>query len=227
MPIRINLVAEAQALEEARRHDPVKLGLWIAGFFVAVTLMWIGKVQLDIVFTKGQLANLNAEWRSAEGKYNDVTNQEARIAVFKSKIEALDHLKTNRFLWGPVLDALQQPIVDQIQVTHVWGQQTFEHEAPKTIGSGASTKTIPGTVNFEKVKVSISGKDYSPTSEGYKKYEDTLNRLDFFAKRMAGHDGFTIEGAPGPQLPDSPGSSRMYRVFTLTNQLPDIRREDK
>ena len=227
MPIRINLMAEAQALQEARRRDPVKLGLWIAGFFVAVTLLWIAKVQMDIYFASGQLTRLNADWKSSEGKYNDVTNQEARIAMVEAKIEALDHLKTNRFLWGPVLDSLQQTVVDQIQVTRVWGQQSFEHEAPKSFGSGATMKTVPGKANFEKVKLSITGKDYSPTTEGYKKYEDALNHFDYFAKRMAGHDGFIIEGAPGPQVPDGPGSPKMYRIFTLTNQLPDIRREDK
>ena len=88
-------------------------------------------------------------------------------------------------------------------------------------------KTIPGTANFEKVKLSITGKDYSAATDGYKKYEDTLNHFDFFARRMGGHDGFTIEGAPGPRVPDAPGSPREFRVFTLTNQFPDIRRDDK
>jgi hypothetical protein len=227
MPIRINLMAEAQALEEARRRNPVKLGIWIAGFFVAVVMLWIAKLQLDIYFAKNEWGTLNSQWRAAEDKYNNVTNQEARIEGIKEKIAALDHLKTNRFLWGPVLNALQQTVVDQIQVTRVWGAQTFEHEAPRSIGSGASLKTIPGTVNFEKVKLSIAGKDYSPTAEGYKKYEDTLNHFDFFAKRMNGHDGFTIEGAPSARIPESPGSSREYRTFTLTNTFPDIRHDDK
>ncbi len=227
MPIRINLMAEAQALEEARRRNPVKLGVWIAGFCVAVVVLWIAKVQMDIYFARLDLSNLNAQWKAAEEKYNNVTNEEARITAIKGKIAALDHLQTNRFLWGPVLNALQQTVVDQIQVTHIWALQTYEREGPKTYGAGATMKTVPGSANFERVKLSIAGKDYSPTAEGYKKYEDTLNHFDFFAKRLGGRDGFTIDGAPGPRFPDGPGSSREFRTFTLTNQFPDIRRTDK
>ncbi|MGA2543625.1 MAG: hypothetical protein ABSG78_18915 [Verrucomicrobiota bacterium] len=227
MPIRINLMAEAQAAEEARRRNPVKLGIWIAGFCVALVGLWIAKVQMDIYFAKMDLNSLNAQWKAAEEKYNSVTNEEARIAVIQGKIAALDHLQTNRFLWGPVLNALQQTVVDPIQVTHIWGLQTYEAEPNKSIGAGATMKTIPGMANFEKVKLFIAGKDYSPAAEGYKKYEDTLNHYDFFAKIMGGRDGFTIDGAPGPKFPDAPGSAREFRVFTLTNQLPDIRRSDK
>jgi hypothetical protein len=227
MPIRINLMAEAQALEEARRRNPVKLGIWIAGFFAAVVALWIGKLQMDIYFAKSDLGTLNAQWKAAEDKYNNVTNQEARIAALQGKMAALDHLHTNRFLWGPVLNALQQTVVDQIQVTHIWGLQTFEREAPKSYGAGATMKTIPGSANFEKVKLSIAGKDYTPTSEGYKKYEDTLNHFEFFAKRLGGREGFTIDGAPGPKFQEAPGSPREFRAFTLTNQFPDMRRSDK
>jgi len=219
-------MAEAQALEEARRRNPVKLGIWVAGFVVALVGLWIAKVQMDIFFAKNRLNVLNAQWKADEAKYANITNQEARIIAVNGKIAALDHLHTNRFLWGSVLNALQQTVVDQVQVAHFWGLQTFEREAPKTIGAGATLKTIPGSANFEKIKLSIAGKDYSPSADGYKNYEDALNHQDYLAKKIGGREGFTIEGAPGQKVQESPSSSREYRVFTLTNQLPDIRRTD-
>src|ERR1039458_1742009 len=171
MPIRINLIAEAQALEEARRRNPVKLGIWVAGFFVVLVGLWIIKVQLDIHWAKNDLTNLKLQWKDMEDKYNGITAAEARIAATKGKIAALDHLQTNRFLWGSVLNCLQQSVVEQIQVTHVWGLQYYEREAPKTLGAGATLKTIPGSANFERVRLSIAGRDFSPTGEGYKSYE--------------------------------------------------------
>src|SRR5208283_3942428 len=125
MPIRVNLMAEAQALEEARRHNPVKLGIWIAGFFVALVALWSIKVQLDIYFAKNSLATLDTMWKANEASYNNVTNEQVLIATTTAKIAALDHLQTNRFLWGPVLNALQYTVVDQVQVTHIWGLQTI------------------------------------------------------------------------------------------------------
>jgi hypothetical protein len=216
-------MAEAQALEEARRRNPVKLGIWVAGFFVALVGLWIMEKQLEIYNAKVVKAGLDEQWKADEAKYAGVTNAEAGIGAIQAKIAALDHLNTNRFLWGPVLNALQQTVVDQVQVNHIWALQTIEREAPRTIAN----KTIPGTANFEKVKLSIQGRDYSPATDGYKKYEDALNHFDFFAKKMGGREGFTIEGAPGPKLQEAPGAGREYRVFTLTNQFPDIRREDK
>jgi hypothetical protein len=227
MPIRINLMAEAQALEEERLHNPVKQGIWIAGFFVALMGLWIAKVQLDIYFQDNDLSRLKATWDFNEKNYSAATNAQVLTAAANAKIAALDHLQTNRFLWGPVLNALQYTVVDQVFVTHVWGLQTIEREKNVAIGSGATLKTIMGTANFEKVRLSIAGKDYSPSGEGYRNYEDALNHYDYFAKIMGGHDGFTIDGAPGPQFADTPGSSRQFRAFTLTNQFPDIRRNDK
>ena len=220
-------MAEAQALEEARLHNPVKLGIWIAGFFVAVMGLLIAKVEIDIIFAKNRLDTLNTTWNVNETNYNKATNQQVLISAIEAKIAALDHLQTNRFLWGPVLNALQYTVVTQVTVTRIWGVQTYEHEANKTIGAGASQKTIFGSATFEKVRLSISGRDYSPSGEGYKNYEDALNHYDFFAKMMGGREGFTIEGAPGPKFADAPGSSREYRAFTLTNQFPEIRRNDK
>ena len=39
MPIRINLLAEAQAAEEMRRKDPVKRAVWIGGFVIFLVLL--------------------------------------------------------------------------------------------------------------------------------------------------------------------------------------------
>ena len=145
-------MAEAQALEEARRRNPVKLGIWIAGFFVALMGLWIMKKQLEIHSATAELTGehgLNAQWKADEARYAGLTNDEARIAGIKGKIAALDHLHTNRFLWGSVLNALQQTVVDQVQVDPCLGPRNpIEREASKTIGSGATLKTIPGSANF-------------------------------------------------------------------------------
>ena len=77
-------MAEAQALEEARRRDPVKLGIWIAGFFVVLVVLWMEKLQLDIYLARNDWGTLNAQWKAKEEQYN-VTNAKARIAAVKGK----------------------------------------------------------------------------------------------------------------------------------------------
>ena len=46
MPIRINLLAEAQALEEMRRKDPVKRAALAAGALVCLALVYSSYLQL-------------------------------------------------------------------------------------------------------------------------------------------------------------------------------------
>ena len=49
MPLRINLLAEAQAAEELRRRNPVKRALWIGGFIVALILLWSSTLQVQLM----------------------------------------------------------------------------------------------------------------------------------------------------------------------------------
>ena len=90
MPIRINLLAEAQAAEEMRRKDPVKRGLWVAGFLVLVFALWIVKIQFDIKFKRDAYSARNNEWNQQLGKFQGVTNNEVRTAQIDYKINELD-----------------------------------------------------------------------------------------------------------------------------------------
>src|SRR5580658_4135807 len=115
MPIRINLLAEAQALDEMRRKDPVKRTIWVAGFIVCVVLIWIGKLWMDVNFAQGDRDKFENELKSKTAKYNAVNDELAKTKAVDGKLAQLDSLHTNRFLWAPVLNALQKTMVPNIQ----------------------------------------------------------------------------------------------------------------
>ena len=91
MPIRINLLAEAQAAEEMRRKDPVKRGIWIGSFCVAVVLLWILELQLDIGFSKSRYNAIEESWNGDKAKYDTVTNNMVKIAEANKKLAALNN----------------------------------------------------------------------------------------------------------------------------------------
>src|SRR5581483_549438 len=189
MPIRINLLAEAQAAEEMRRNDPVKRAIWIGAFCVAVVALWGFKVQMDISVAKTRYNALDAGWKGDEARYIAVTNSQARTAEIERKLAALDRLTTNRFLWAPVLNALQKTALNEVAVTHFRGEQGYTTEEPHMNG-----KTyVPGEVT-EHVKVSIEARDNDPNDQGYNKYKETLNQSDYFIKHIGRKDAFVIEG---------------------------------
>ncbi len=123
MSIRINLLAEAQAAEESRRKNPVKLAIWVASFAVTLVLLYTLKLQLDIMFNKQKYNSIEQAWKENNDKYKEVTNNIAKTSEMDRKLAALDELSTNRFYWGPVLNALQQTMIKDIKIIKITGEQ--------------------------------------------------------------------------------------------------------
>jgi hypothetical protein len=225
MPIRINLLAEAQAAAELRRKNPIKRGIWIGSFLVCVVVLWIAKLQLDIFWVSRDYSNTEAEWKSKMAKYATVTNEQAKTGEVERKLAQLDYLSTNRFLWAPVLNALQKTMVDQVQVTRLRGDQVLAREEGRDIGSGSSRKRIPGAM-VEKVSLSIEAKDFRPNDQNYTKYKESLCTFDFFAKRLQRRDGFVMDGILGPLTVDPVDPGKQFVTFTLASHFPEARRSE-
>ena len=60
MPIRINLLAEAQIAEDLRRRDPVKRAIFVGALLVVLALVWSSSLQLEVVFAKNDLAQVQS-----------------------------------------------------------------------------------------------------------------------------------------------------------------------
>jgi hypothetical protein len=225
MPIRINLLAEAQAAAELRRKDPIKRGIWIGGFLVCVVVLWMAKLQLDIFFEKHDYNSIEADWKNKMTKYSTVTNEQARTADVERKLSQLDCLSTNRFLWAPVLNALQKTMVDQVQVTRLRGDQACVREEGHDIGSGSSKRRVPGAM-VEKVSLSIEAKDFKPNDQNYTKFKESLCTCDFFVRRLQRRDGFVMDGILGPLTVDPVDPNKQFVTFTLASHFPEARRSE-
>jgi hypothetical protein len=215
-------MAEAQFAEEMRRRDPVKRAIWICGFVIFLVVLWIAKIQMDIVFENSKLKNIDAELASKKDKYAAVTNNQARIGDITRKLTALENLTTNRFLWGNVLNALQQTVVDQVQVTRVDGSQLIAQEDGQTIGSGAAKKTLPPAA-VEKITLTIDAKDLNPNLQNYAAYKNKLSNFEFFLKHLGRRDGFVMDGVLSPLTADPMDSNSVFQSFTLDSHFPDVR----
>jgi hypothetical protein len=222
MPIRINLLAEAQAAEESRRKDPVKRAIWIGSFCVCVVLLWMLKLQLDIHFSQAEYSSVEKRYAEINAKYAAVTNNQARTAQIDLKLNALDRLSTNRFLWAPLLNALQKTMAPDIQVTRLSGDQTITKEDPQVIGSGSSKKTLPGGM-VERIALHIDARDTNPNEQGYNKYKETLSTCDYFGKRLKPHEGFVLDGTLSTPAADPTDPSRQFVTFSLVAHFPEVR----
>ncbi len=217
MPIRINLLAEAQALEEARRKDPVKRAIWIGGFVVFAVLLWSATLQFKIMAVRSQVNSTEANWKSIEKQVTEVNDHRNRTRDLESKLSALHQFTTNRVLWARTLDALQHTPVEGVQLVRFRSEQTFhatEPGKPAAPGPGAAlakSAPAPATV-MEKVVLTLEGKDYSLSpGEQVPRYKQSLVSVPTLASLLQKTNTvqLTSQSAPQSEL------GRSYVAFGL------------
>src|SRR5262245_41310791 len=125
MPIRLNLLAEAQTAEDLRRRDPVKRLIWGASGIVIVVLIWSSSLQLRAMMSKSELNRIEGQIAANTAQYNVVVANQKKLGEINHKLTALERLATNRFLQANVLNALQQATAEDIQLLRLRCEQTY------------------------------------------------------------------------------------------------------
>jgi hypothetical protein len=224
MPVRINLLADAQAAEEARRRDPVKRGVWIGGFVICLVLIYIGKLYADMAFEKISTSRLEGVWKRSEPKFNEVITNQAKIVRLEAQLQALDRFSTNRFLWGTLLNALQQATVEEVELTSFISSQEYIASNSTPIKASETTKVarLPDLA-IEKISLKLEARDWSPSQQSYGKYREALSTNEFFAQRLAGRS-FKL-GTLGRATFDVLNPSRSYLPFPLECVFPEVTRK--
>lgn len=222
MPIRLNLLAEAQAAEESRRRDPVKRAIWVAGLLVALMLVWSSSLQLNAMMANKDLGRVEAEMNSHTNEYQKVLNNQKKSAEIKMKLGALHQLATNRFLNGTVLNALQQTTIDDVQIVRIKVTQDYvitEETKPRT----NANRVLPGkpaTVT-EKIVLSLDGNDLSASpGDQINKFREALASNAYFKEVLGRTNEVTLKQQSGPQV-SSEGTGKALVLFTLECRYPE------
>jgi hypothetical protein len=164
MPIKINLLAEAQIAEDLRRRDPVKRAIFIGALLVALALVWSSSLQLEAMIAKRDLSQVQIAIDSKTNDYQHALVSQGRVAEANKKLDALRNLSNSRFLQGNLLNALQQATVDGVQLTRMREDQSYfrVEGSPNQTNNGHVVIGRP-TTTTEKIVVSLDARDYSAT----------------------------------------------------------------
>src|SRR5688572_22389187 len=130
MPIRINLLAEQQAAEEARRKDPIKRTMVLGGTLVFATILWTLMTFMQVKAKRSEFVNEEARFKELDEKAKAARIMQAEIGDLERRIVSLDRYSTNRMLWANMLDALQRATVDQIRLKNVTANQRYVTNGP-------------------------------------------------------------------------------------------------
>lgn len=201
MPIRINLLAEAQAAEEMRRKDPVKRAVWIGGFVVFLVLLCAATLQFKIIVVRSEMKSLQAGWKVIEKKVKDVNDHRNNTRELAQKLSALDQFTTNRMLWATALNALQLTPVEGVQLVRVHTEQTFSRTEGKvrTEDAGNISPARPATAT-EYVVVTLEGRDYSPRpGDQVPKFKQALVNSPYFESMLQKTNKIQLTSQSAPQ----------------------------
>jgi hypothetical protein len=221
MPIRINLLAEAQAAEELRRRDPVKRALFIGASLVAMSLMWSGIVKINTILAQERLAGVQGSINAQTNAFQRVEVEHKKIAAIQLKLTALQKMQAARFLQGNLLDALQHATVAGVQVTRFHVDQSYV----LTEGTAAQTNdthVVPGRPASvkEKIIVRLDARDSSANpGDQVNTFKDVIAKQAYFRSMLDQTNG--VQLANPPSAPQTDGG-KPYVLFTLDCRYPEV-----
>jgi hypothetical protein len=220
MPIRINLLAEAQALEDQRRRDPVKRAVWVGAALVLGVLAWSSSLQLKAMIAKGELSRIEAQVAARKTEYEAVLASQRKLADFNAKLAALQQLATNRLLYGTLLNALQQTIVDDVQLTRFRAEQSYaivDEIKPKTNANNRITPGRPAAVS-ERVQLTLEAKDSAAApGDQVPHFKRRISDLPYFQEMLGKTNEIRLANLTPPQM----SGDKPFVLFTLDCRFPE------
>ncbi len=218
MPIRINLLAEEQYLAEMRRRDPVKRAAWLGGFLVFLMLLWVGWLHFSMHNAKNAMAGHEASFQRIEKASKETGDQIKKAGDIERNIHSLNRMVTNRVLWSACMNALQECALNQIQVTRIRAEQSYNVQPAVLSKERGKSKPASST---EHIVLVIVARDYGRAEdEGSAKFKDRIKDHPWFKQYLAKENPISFKGFSNP-TPDKDDPSRVFVSFTMECAFAD------
>lgn len=223
MPIRINLLAEAQAAEDLRRRDPVKRALWVAVSLVVMVLVWISSIQVKILADSSRLNNLQSRLNSRTNQYTLILQNKDSLQTVSGKLTALNRLAAGRFLEATLLDAPMHATVDGIQLVRLRTEENFESASatPAVVEHGRTVAAARAAGSIAHIKLVLDARDNSqnPGGEQITRFKEMLAHTPYFEAQGISTNNILLKNLSAPQLDNESGKT--FILFSLECQYPE------
>jgi hypothetical protein len=220
MPIRINLLAEAAALEEQRRQDPVKRAA-LAGILVVLILIAFSSwLQLQVMIVKSEVTKVDAQIATRSKEFQQVLDDQRNLTDVTRRLGMLHEMATNRLLYGTLLNALQKNIIDDVQLTRFRTEQSYVLSEGTKSKTNADNRVIPGRPASvtEKVLLSLEARDSgSNPGDQVNKYKQAMADATYFREILGKTNEFRLTSLSPPQALDG----KPFVQFGLECRFPE------
>jgi hypothetical protein len=215
MPIRINLLAEAQIAEDLRRRDPVKRAIITGAFLVVLALVWSSSLQLAVMISKRDLTQVQEKIESRTNEWQNVLIDQKKVYNARAKLASLRQLSANRFLQGNFMNALQQLNLDGVQLMRVRLAQTCltVDAVPSTTNANHVVELGHLAMITQKIAVSLDARDISANpGDQVNKFKEAVASQAYFKSTMNTTNGVQLISLSPPQ---NGADGKPYVLFTL------------
>jgi|ERR1051326_1360430 hypothetical protein len=229
MPIRLNLLAEAQAAEEMRRRDPVKRTIWVGAILVSLMLAWSSSLQFKAMLAANDAGRVEGQMNQNSNSYKVILDNIKKTDEVRTKIYALYQLTTNRFLQGNLLNALQQTNADDVQLLHLKLDQSYavvEATKPRTNENNRVIPGKPGSAT-EKIVLMLDGFDASANpGDQVTIYKKAVATHPYFRAMLGRTNEVNLKNLSPPEIMPIAGSvGKACVLFTLECRLQEKTRQ--
>lgn len=221
MPIRLNLLAEAQMAEELRRRNPVKRVIIVGVIMVASMLAWASSLQLRHIIEKSATSTLESQLAAKTNQYRAVLENQQKVAELNQKIYSLRVLAANRYLQGSLLHALQPVMVDDVQLSRLRVEQVYSHTEPVKGGTNSEGKvTAPkAATETERITIMLEAKDTAVNpGDRVPQFKQAIASSSYFSNLVGQAGQVRLASISPPQA--QPGMPPFVN-FTLECRLPE------
>jgi hypothetical protein len=220
MSIRINLLAEAHAIEDQRRRDPVKRATWAGAGLVIVVLAFSISLQLKAAMANHELHRFASQLGTRTNEFQQVLVNQRKLADLNRKLSLLQQMATNRMLHGTLLNALQRTALDEVQLTRLKTELAYVYNEEIKAKTNANDHLIPGRPASvtEKIVVTLEAKDSGANpGDQVNRFKQVVNQAPYF-QQMLGKSEVRLANLSPPQTgPDG----KPFVLFTLECRYPE------
>jgi hypothetical protein len=221
MPIRINLLAEAQALEDLRKRDPVKRAILAGVGLVIVVMAFAASLQFRAMLANHELHRVASQLSTRTNEFQQVLGNQRKLAEMNRKLSMLQQMATNRVLHGTLLNALQRTAMDEVQLTRLKTEEYFVYNEEIKAKTNSNDRIIPGRPASvtEKVVVTLEAKDNGVNpGDQVNRFKQSVNQSAYFRDALGKSSEARLANLSPPQTgPDG----KPYVLFTLECRYPE------
>jgi hypothetical protein len=215
-------MSEILAEEDLKRRDPVKRSIYVGVFLVVVMLVWFSSTWLEYKLTQQSLNRVQDETGLCTNEFNHVQMDLRRIEDGQRRIAALQHVSTNRFLMGNLMNALQQVYVPGVQLVQIKIEQSYVNKPglpDKTNDLGTVLRGRPAT-STQMITLYLQAKDSSSTpGDQVNVYKEALSKLPYFKSSMNPTNGIKLSSLSSPQISMD---GKPHVLFNLDCRFADL-----